>query len=67
VLLRHVLAGLASGVGAPPAWTLVFEYEPPRERGRHPDAVILTYDMILVLEFKETAAATRATAGGVLT
>lgn len=33
-------------------WCVIAEYELPRERGRRPDAVILTDDRILVLEFK---------------
>lgn len=34
-------------------WTLAFEYELPRERGRRPDVLILTDDRVLVLEFKD--------------
>ena len=33
-------------------WAVIAEYELPRERGRRPDAVILTDDRVLVLEFK---------------
>lgn len=33
-------------------WSVIAEYELPRERGRRPDAVILTDDRVLVLEFK---------------
>jgi hypothetical protein len=33
-------------------WTLVFEYELPRERGRRPDVVVLADKTIIVLEFK---------------
>ncbi|GHO88021.1 DNA/RNA helicase domain-containing protein [Dictyobacter formicarum] len=33
-------------------WTIIFEYELPRERGRRPDVIILANDTILVLEFK---------------
>jgi hypothetical protein len=34
-------------------WTIIFEYELPRERGRRPDVVILAGSTILVLEFKD--------------
>ena len=34
-------------------WTLVFEYELPREGGRRPDVVLLAKGNVLVLEFKE--------------
>jgi hypothetical protein len=33
-------------------WFVVFEYELPRERGRRPDAIILTGRSMFVLEFK---------------
>ena len=36
-------------------WSIVFEYELPRERGRRPDVVLLGADTILVLEFKDYA------------
>ena len=32
-------------------WFVVFEYELPRERGRRPDAIILTGRSMFVLEF----------------
>ncbi len=34
-------------------WTLIFEYELPRERGRRPDVVILGPSIIFVIEFKD--------------
>ena len=34
-------------------WTIIFEYELPRERGRRPDVVILAGTVVLVLEFKD--------------
>lgn len=34
-------------------WSLILEYELPRERGRRPDALILANDQVLVLEFKQ--------------
>lgn len=33
-------------------WSIIFEYELPRERGRRPDVLILAEYSILVLEFK---------------
>lgn len=33
-------------------WTIIFEYELPRERGRRPDIIILGNEQIFVLEFK---------------
>ena len=41
----------------PPAacWSLIFEYELPRERGRRPDVVVLAGARIFVLEFKDFA------------
>ena len=34
-------------------WSIVFEYQLPRERGRRPDVILLTPSSILVLEFKD--------------
>ncbi|SOY39577.1 DNA/RNA helicase domain-containing protein [Cupriavidus taiwanensis] len=34
-------------------WSIIFEYELPRERGRRPDVIILTRSVVLVLEFKD--------------
>ncbi len=34
-------------------WTLVFEYELPREGGRRPDLVLLAAGQVLVVEFKQ--------------
>jgi hypothetical protein len=34
-------------------FSIIFEYELPRERGRRPDVVILGTSTILVLEFKD--------------
>ena len=36
-------------------WTLIFEYELPREGGRRPDLVLLGAGRILVFEFKQKA------------
>lgn len=34
-------------------WSIIFEYELPRERGRRPDAIILGPGVLYVLEFKD--------------
>lgn len=34
-------------------WSIIFEYELPRERGRRPDLIILAGETILILEFKD--------------
>ncbi len=36
-------------------WTLAFEYELPRERGRRPDVVVLAGVRVVVLEFKDAS------------
>ncbi|NJL20339.1 MAG: DUF2075 domain-containing protein [Leptolyngbyaceae cyanobacterium SM1_3_5] len=41
-------------------WTLIFEYELPREGGRRPDLVLLAGDRILVFEFKQKSTASSA-------
>ncbi|MGF1529152.1 MAG: DNA/RNA helicase domain-containing protein [Candidatus Competibacterales bacterium] len=38
-------------------WTLLFEYELPREGGRRPDVVVLGPGVVWVLEFKQKASA----------
>lgn len=50
-ILRQQLSVIDTG--AAQDWSIVFEYELPRERGRRPDVVILTNSAILVLEFKD--------------
>lgn len=52
-VLREALSALAGEQPAVLAWTMAFEYELPRERGRRPDVVLLTVDRVLVLEFKD--------------
>jgi Uncharacterized conserved protein (DUF2075) len=42
------------------AWTLIFEYELPREGGRRPDLVMLGAGHILVFEFKQKSSVTTA-------
>ena len=41
-------------------WSLILEYELPRERGRRPDVIILAGDKVIVLEFKGMREATKA-------
>src|SRR5262245_51739718 len=53
---RRVLAEqLTSLIASRPqatTWSIVFEFELPRERGRRPDVVLLAGSDIIVLEFK---------------
>jgi len=57
-ILRSQLSQLRDRRSA--AWTLIFEYELPREGGRRPDLVLLTASQILVFEFKQKTAASAA-------
>ena len=41
-------------------WSLIFEYELPRERGRRPDIVLLSPSSILILEFKDYSRSSKA-------
>ena len=41
-------------------WTIIFEYELPRERGRRPDVVILAGSQIFVIEYKDFSRSNRA-------
>ncbi|WP_043817771.1 DUF2075 domain-containing protein [Deinococcus ficus] len=52
-VLQEALRVLVSEHPEVQHWTIAFEYELPRERGRRPDVVILTNDRVLVLEFKD--------------
>lgn len=52
-VLHSPLAQLVESRAAAASWTLVFEYELPREGGRRPDLVLLTDQQILVIEFKQ--------------
>ncbi|MBE9079531.1 DUF2075 domain-containing protein [Romeria aff. gracilis LEGE 07310] len=54
-VLRSRLPQLCQQRPTSAAWTLVFEYELPREGGRRPDLVILADGQIGVLEFKQKA------------
>jgi len=46
IILKHPSSG---------KFTIIFEYELPRERGRRPDVIILGSSTIFVLEFKDYA------------
>jgi len=51
-LLKQACSTLLSALPAAAEWTLIFEYELPRERGRRPDVVVLMGNRMAVLEFK---------------
>jgi Uncharacterized conserved protein (DUF2075) len=55
-LLTRCFSVLGTGRPSAKTWTIIFEYELPRERGRRPDVIILAGEAVLVLEFKEFAA-----------
>jgi hypothetical protein len=59
-LLRQCFEELAGERTGTEELGIVFEYELPRERGRRPDAVVLSARQALVLEFKETEAYSHA-------
>ena len=59
-ILGVTLREIAASIPRARQWSVIFEYELPREGGRRPDVVILTGSQVLVLEFKETAALQRA-------
>ncbi len=52
-ILQEQLQRLVSTFTDASQWTIIFEYELPRERGRRPDVIILACQEIFVLEFKE--------------
>lgn len=52
-VLHSALASVTAEHHAARTWTVAFEYELPRERGRRPDIVLLTTDRVVVLEFKD--------------
>src|SRR4051794_20520803 len=54
------LSGALHAIDSSQEWGVALEYELPFEGGRRPDAIVLARDAVLVLEFKEAAAATRA-------
>ena len=54
--LKEVVAADENAEG----WTLVFEYELPREGGRRPDVVLLAKGNVVVLEFKEKSGLLKA-------
>ena len=51
-VLKEVFDNLQQIKPESTSWSIVFEYELPRERGRRPDVLILAGNTILVLEFK---------------
>ena len=55
-ILQVQLSLLVSDRPSSRDWTLIFEYELPREGGRRPDLVLLASGQILVFEFKQKAA-----------
>jgi hypothetical protein len=59
-IMREAVAELVRRRPEAGRWSIVFEYELPRERGRRPDVVILAGSVILVLEFKDFAAPLQA-------
>lgn len=52
-ILRSQFSQLLSSRSDSANWTLIFEYELPREGGRRPDLVLLGAGQILVFEFKQ--------------
>src|SRR5205823_5830561 len=60
VVLQQQLRLLTENHPQTKDWTIIFEYELPRERGRRPDVIILAGDTILVLEFKDYATVLQA-------
>ncbi|MBD3882373.1 DUF2075 domain-containing protein [Phormidium tenue FACHB-886] len=54
-ILQNQLRQLIVDQSESRSWTLIFEYELPREGGRRPDLVLLGAGRILVFEFKQKA------------
>lgn len=52
-VLKNELGKAISSNAQISTWTMIFEYELPRERGRRPDLILLADNRILVFEFKE--------------
>ncbi|WAL62695.1 DNA/RNA helicase domain-containing protein [Thermocoleostomius sinensis] len=52
-ILQSQLTQFVETRSAAANWTLIFEYELPREGGRRPDLILLAVDQILVIEFKQ--------------
>jgi DUF2075 family protein len=52
-ILQSQLSQLVEARSTAANWTLIFEYELPREGGRRPDLILLAVDQILVFEFKQ--------------
>ncbi len=52
-VLQAELKKLGSTIPLVLNWTIIFEYELPRERGRRPDVILLGPGTIYVIEFKD--------------
>ncbi|MDD1661954.1 MAG: DUF2075 domain-containing protein [Methanomicrobiales archaeon] len=52
-VLQAELERLGQTVPSALKWTIIFEYELPRERGRRPDVILLGPGTIYVIEFKD--------------
>jgi DUF2075 family protein len=52
-ILQAQLSLLVRDCSSSQDWTLIFEYELPREGGRRPDLILLAIGHILVFEFKQ--------------
>jgi DUF2075 family protein len=52
-VLQEELKRLCERIPLTELWTIIFEYELPRERGRRPDVIILGHGIIYVIEFKD--------------
>lgn len=54
-ILQQQFAQLVETCPSSKTWTLIFEYELPREGGRRPDLILLAAGQVLVFEFKQKA------------
>ncbi len=59
-ILRNQLSNLIKTIEVSGNWTIIFEYELLRERGRRPDVIILTEENIIVIEFKGYSSANQS-------
>jgi hypothetical protein len=59
-ILQAQLLKLAAARPESSNWTLIFEYELPREGGRRPDLILLAAGQVLVFEFKQKPQPSRA-------
>lgn len=51
-ILQEVFAKLLQEREGTRLWSVLFEYELPRERGRRPDVLLMAGDQLVILEFK---------------